>query len=106
MLLIMLHMGMTEPDYSRSVYLVQKKSEASSENLLEDIPGGKYKALAYDVERDGLILSTFPSTSSEVLVSGFEFKLTGRFYNFMTYSSCSTINNVCNHYLVSPSLEP
>lgn len=73
MLLIFLYTGTgtSGPDFNRSIYLVHNKSDASRVQRLAQVSGGKYTALAYDIEGGGLITSTVPAARLQFDVYGY-----------------------------------
>lgn len=85
-LLIMLYIGHTgnsRIDFDRSVYIVQDKLDAMNSRQRLNLSGGLYRALAYDVESDGMLTSSEPAESASVQIVG-----------------TSDICELCWHYII------
>ncbi len=60
--------GMT--NFNRSFYFVQSISTAQMTNTIAEVSGGRYMALAYDVEKTGEITSDTAADQQSVTITG------------------------------------
>lgn len=69
-LCIMNYLGPYGPDMGHSKYFIVTKEEASRENVVKNLSGGKYSVMMFDIEGDGLVKSMKPAFEDYILVPG------------------------------------